>query len=249
MYDRQQEWSAARAPDPYATLQVSPAADADIIEAAYRVLARRYHPDLNRSADATERMAQINAAWDVLRDPERRAAYDREASGFAPRTAATGAPAAPRPASPEKGGAAPELVVDPERVGVSLRRGGRSVVHLSAYTVPPGIRVEAAVVRGQSWLSVSPEVLKGLVKEDLTVSFHARGLAVGNHEGAVRVVTSWESRDVPVFLQVRRANLLYRLLTLLRYGPSGEGSAVPLLLAVVVLFAIVAGLVFVALGR
>jgi len=53
-------------------------ADTEIIRVVYRALARRYHPDLNRSQDAAERMMQLNEAYGVLRDPERRAAYDAE---------------------------------------------------------------------------------------------------------------------------------------------------------------------------
>jgi hypothetical protein len=67
-------------PDPYKVLGVDHAADPDVVGAAYRVLARLHHPDVSRDADAEARMAQINAAWSILRDPGRRAAYDREHS-------------------------------------------------------------------------------------------------------------------------------------------------------------------------
>ena len=63
--------------DHYAVLQVSPDAEPEVITAAYRSLARLYHPDRNRSPDAARRMAQINIAYDVLSDPARRAAYDQ----------------------------------------------------------------------------------------------------------------------------------------------------------------------------
>ena len=63
--------------DHYAVLQVSPDAEPDVITAAYRSLARLYHPDRNRSPDAARRMTQINIAYDVLSDPVRRAAYDQ----------------------------------------------------------------------------------------------------------------------------------------------------------------------------
>ena len=59
------------------------------IAAAYRMLARRYHPDIAGEA-ATRRMMRINAAWDRLRDPERRAAYDDELAEIDP-------PGRPRP--------------------------------------------------------------------------------------------------------------------------------------------------------
>lgn len=62
--------------DPYAVLGVRPDAGTEAIAAAYRALARRHHPDVSRSADAERRMAEINAAWAILRDPSRRAAWD-----------------------------------------------------------------------------------------------------------------------------------------------------------------------------
>ena len=63
--------------DHYAILQVHPDAEPEVITAAYRSLARLYHPDTNRSPDAVRRMAQINVAYEVLSDPARRAAYDQ----------------------------------------------------------------------------------------------------------------------------------------------------------------------------
>jgi curved DNA-binding protein CbpA len=49
------------------------------IRAAYRVLAKQHHPDLNQSSDtATARTRTLNAAYEILSDPDRRAAYDRE---------------------------------------------------------------------------------------------------------------------------------------------------------------------------
>jgi curved DNA-binding protein CbpA len=64
--------------DHYKVLQVDSEAEADVIQAAYRRLAQKYHPDVASGTAAAERMAAINAAWAVLRDPARRAAYDRE---------------------------------------------------------------------------------------------------------------------------------------------------------------------------
>src|SRR6266487_3535828 len=62
----------------YQVLQVDPAAEPEILEAAYRRLARKYHPDVSRSPDAERRMKEINAAYEVLCDRLRRAAYDRQ---------------------------------------------------------------------------------------------------------------------------------------------------------------------------
>lgn len=60
----------------YEALEVSPRASQDVILAAYRALARTYHPDRNSEPAAGERMQQLNAAYAVLSDPRQRAAYD-----------------------------------------------------------------------------------------------------------------------------------------------------------------------------
>ncbi len=65
--------------DHYGTLQVDPRAEPEVIEAAYRRLARKYHPDRREvEGDTTARMQDLNAAYSVLRDTDLRAAYDRE---------------------------------------------------------------------------------------------------------------------------------------------------------------------------
>jgi len=66
------------APDPYKTLQVDPEAEDEVIAAAYRRLARKYHPDVATGPEGLTRMAAINAAWEKIGDPARRAAFDRQ---------------------------------------------------------------------------------------------------------------------------------------------------------------------------
>lgn len=61
--------------DPYKVLQVSPEAEPEVIRAAYRALALKYHPDV--ATGSQDRMATINRAWGILRDPTARAAYDK----------------------------------------------------------------------------------------------------------------------------------------------------------------------------
>ena len=53
--------------DPYAVLELEPGATPDEVSAAYRVLAKRWHPDRGGGADAERRMAEINGAYDLLR--------------------------------------------------------------------------------------------------------------------------------------------------------------------------------------
>lgn len=65
-----------RQPSLYDILKIDPSASADAIQAAYRALARAYHPDVNPSPEAADRMRQLNAAYHVLSRPRQRAAYD-----------------------------------------------------------------------------------------------------------------------------------------------------------------------------
>jgi len=87
--------------DFYAVLGVPPQADAAQIKAAFRQLARALHPDSATVPAAPDRWARVLAAWEVLHDPVKRAAYDRTRR----QTAATTAPdRAERPgAGPERG--------------------------------------------------------------------------------------------------------------------------------------------------
>ena len=63
--------------DYYEVLGVTQSAGADDIKIAFRNLARKYHPDVNKEPDAEEKFKEINEAYSVLSDPEKRSAYDR----------------------------------------------------------------------------------------------------------------------------------------------------------------------------
>lgn len=61
----------------YETLGISENASADEIKKSYRKLARKYHPDINKEESAVEKFKEINAAYEVLSDTEKKAQYDQ----------------------------------------------------------------------------------------------------------------------------------------------------------------------------
>jgi curved DNA-binding protein CbpA len=107
--------------DPYKVLQVDPEAEDEVIQAAYRRLAQKYHPDRRLDSEGAARMVAINAAWEMVGEPAKRAAYDRSRLATAPQVAVApeqspgGGAARPsesgsgpaRPAGPAAGRAAP----------------------------------------------------------------------------------------------------------------------------------------------
>jgi curved DNA-binding protein len=70
--------------DYYSTLGVAKDATADDIKKSFRKLARKYHPDVSKEPDAEARMKEVNEAYTVLSDPEKRAAYDQLGQGYQP---------------------------------------------------------------------------------------------------------------------------------------------------------------------
>lgn len=125
---------ASRANDAYAVLGVEPSVDDDAIQIAYRTLARRFHPDI-AGETATKRMMRINAAFDRIRDPIRRAEYDTELDEIDPARAAAARrrPQHHDPASPVRAQAA-------ERAATAYRPSERPVQHDGAGSAgaPPG---------------------------------------------------------------------------------------------------------------
>ena len=127
--------------DPYKILQVDPEAEDEVIAAAYRRLARKYHPDTATGTESSGRMEAINAAWEVLGDPMRRVAHDRQRAiqAAVSRSSAGGSPDAgggagppnaaqgsARPASSPQGGPKPRSP-EPETVSRDWSSGRSSV--------------------------------------------------------------------------------------------------------------------------
>ncbi|MDP9046165.1 MAG: DnaJ domain-containing protein [Pseudomonadota bacterium] len=89
--------------DYYKTLGVARDASQDDIKSAYRKLARKYHPDVSKEKDAEARFKDIGEASEVLRDPEKRAAYDAAGTQWERQQASAGARAGPQDFQPPPG--------------------------------------------------------------------------------------------------------------------------------------------------
>jgi curved DNA-binding protein CbpA len=63
--------------DPYAALQVVPTCEQEVVHAAFRALALKYHPDRDTTRRAADKMAELNRAYALLRDERSRSAHDR----------------------------------------------------------------------------------------------------------------------------------------------------------------------------
>jgi len=68
--------------DYYETLGVSRGADAEEIKRAYRKQARKYHPDVSKERNAEDKFKDVQEAYEVLRDADKRAAYDQLGRDF-----------------------------------------------------------------------------------------------------------------------------------------------------------------------
>jgi curved DNA-binding protein len=68
--------------DYYEILGLTRAADADEVKRAYRKLARKFHPDVSKEKNAEDKFKEVQEAYEVLRDPEKRAAYDHLGRDF-----------------------------------------------------------------------------------------------------------------------------------------------------------------------
>jgi curved DNA-binding protein CbpA len=138
------------APDPYKILQVDSEAEDEVIQAAYRRLAQKYHPDLSAGQAAMDRMVAINAAWETIGDPQRRAIYD--GAHRANTTAAPDVPGQPgRPAAEADGQRTEARGAAPGSGGPDARRrehpstpGSRPSGPHSGGAHEPGTRSESA---------------------------------------------------------------------------------------------------------
>jgi len=155
--------------DYYKILQVDPSAEPEVIDAAYKKLAQKYHPDKDKSAQATEHMKRINRAHDVLSDPAQRRDYHQEwlrRQGKQP-------PSSPPAAPPQPAGQRPAEIVlssffiSPENVQL----GGS--VNISVMAINNGVITASKTIAmtgdftGSQTITLKPGA-KGIAKLTIT---------------------------------------------------------------------------------
>ena len=152
--------------DAYKILQIDPSALPEVVEAAYRALARLRHPDLSQRSDASDAMIDLNWAYSTLRDPERRIEYD----GTRTTAVAVSAPAsAPMTSFRER----MEAVRGGESTG--LNPEGRIVLDFGRYSGMSLVEVARIDPEYLEWLKRRPLAARYRQQiEDLTARLHAR---------------------------------------------------------------------------
>jgi hypothetical protein len=182
--------SSAR--DLYKILQVDPAAEPEVVEAAYRRLALKYHPDVSQAPDAAERMRDLNMAYSVLGDATKRADYDRDRSpalAAAPRTRVRRQPQTPPP----------RLRVTPQSLQFGPLPKGSTQTATLTITMEGISSLRGSVRPNQPWLRTSvSEAEDGTCSVEVTVD--TATLRDGwRHAGSVTVGTiAAGSQTVPV---------------------------------------------------
>jgi hypothetical protein len=219
--------------DLYLILGVAPGADQRAIDSAYRRLCRRHHPDVCRDPDAGARMREINAAYFVLRDPERRRGYDRRAAPAQPtavrweaarrawRTAASGPHGVGRPPTDHRAptvAPSARLRVTPGGVDFGFVRAGETATRtvlvqgLAGAGSPGGGAFHARVFTRGDWLRVDPSELGGaevLLRvtadpRELSAFWQAPGAESARLEGSIELVDRHGSLRVPISAILRR---------------------------------------------
>lgn len=182
--------------DLYKILQVDPAAEPEVVEAAYRRLALKYHPDVSQAPDAAERMRDLNMAYAVIGDGAKRADYDRARSRLP--TSALRARPRREPTTPPA-----RLRVEPQSLQFGpLPKGSTQTAQL-AITMDGIGSLRGSVRPNQPWLRTSvSEADDGHCTVEVTVDTAA--LRDGwRHAGSVTVGTiAGGSQTVPVTVVV-----------------------------------------------
>jgi curved DNA-binding protein len=188
--------------DYYQTLGVDKGASADDIKKAYRKLVRKYHPDVSKHKDADSKTKEINEAYDVLGDVEKRAAYDELGSGRR---------------------AGQEFQPPPDWASAFGGGGGADSDFFSDLFAHVGRRSRAGGQGGR--FQMRGDDIHAAIAIDLADAYHGAtrtvSMRVPQHDPSGRVVTTEKSLDV----KIPKGVLPGKQLRLAGQGHPGSGGA------------------------
>ncbi len=201
--------------DYYKILQVDPSAEAEIIEVVYKRLVRKYHPDVNKATDANQRMQEINLAYEVLSDPQKRAEYDylmrqwrlSQGPGASRRRYSRPSPrksSARRQGYQEEIKGRPRLVVYPNSLEFGSVTKGSTPSASLRIGVTQGRTAHGKVLANQRWIKIGPSQSFDHSSALVQIIVDTASLRDGmRHEGAVTVKSlAYGTLIVPVSVYV-----------------------------------------------
>jgi hypothetical protein len=189
----------SKTPDYYKILQVDSEAEPEVVTAAYRRLAAKYHPDVNKASDAEARMRDLNQAYGVIGDAAKRIDYDRQRQARA-RTATRGAARSTYYASRRN---TPMVSVTPSILSFGSVPKGAVKTLTVEISVTEGRSLIGDLRASHSWIHLSTTRLFS-ASTIVNVEIDTSGLREGStHNGAVTIDSiSYGTRSVPVSVQV-----------------------------------------------
>ncbi len=186
-------------PDYYKILQVDPEAEPEVVTAAYRRLAAKYHPDVNRASDAEERMRALNQAYGVIGDATKRSDYDRQRLARVRSTRATGGGAGCYPSRRNT----PVVTVTPSLISFGMVPRGTTKTLTIEISVTEGRTLIGDLRASHSWIHLSTQRLFSSTTV-VNVAVDPSDLKSGvTHHGAIIIDSiSYGTRSVPLSVQV-----------------------------------------------
>lgn len=179
-------------PDYYKILQVDSEAEPEVITAAYRRLAAKYHPDVNPAADALERMRQLNEAYAVIGDSGKRTQYDRSRGATRKSSRARTSYYATRKATPT-------VVVSPANLAFGSMAKNTAKTLILDISMTEGRTLIGDIHVSHPWIKVSTTRLFH-ASSKVRVEVDTTGLRENaSHSGAVTIDSvSYGVRTIPV---------------------------------------------------
>jgi hypothetical protein len=191
--------AVAKQPDYYKILQVDPEAEPEVVTAAYRRLAAKYHPDVNKAAGSEERMRDLNQAYAIIGDAGRRSDYDRQRTARPRVTKAT----AGRSGYYATRKTMPIVTVSPSILSFGSVPKGTTRILTLEISVTEGRTLIGDLRVSDPWIRLSTSRLFNS-NTIVNVEIDTTGLRDGSvHNGSITIDSiSYGARSVPVSVRV-----------------------------------------------